>query len=177
MNSYSYPLRSLLPDYARGAAGLLIGGGGGLLAPSTPHTVIIFGGLTALFLLFTLRTISRHRAQIEVTDESITMTGLGAKILNWKDLTHVKLRYYSTRRNRSEGWMTLKLGGSGKRIALDSALDGFDAIAARSVRAIRENDIAIDETTLANFAALGLAPGKGTSLDATESSAAIRGLQ
>jgi 2-hydroxychromene-2-carboxylate isomerase len=91
-----------------------------------------------------------------MTDDAITRSGTGRRQLRWSDLERVKLRYYSTRRNRSGGWMTLKLNGKRSVIAIDSNIDGFDAIAARAARALADNRIGADDVTLANLAALGL---------------------
>jgi len=156
MSIHRYSLQNLLPDYLRGGAGLIIGGGGWLLAPGMPHVIIIFGGLTVLFLLFTMRTVARQYTRIEMTDEAITSGGTRRLTLNWSDLDRVKLRYYSTRRNRTGGWMTLKLASGRTAISVDSNIDGFDAIAARTARAIIATRAATDDITLANLAALGL---------------------
>lgn len=157
MSAHRYSLQSLLGDYWRSAVGLIVAVGGLLLAPSTPHVFVICGGLTALFLLFTMRTIARQYSRIEMTDDAITHLGMRHTQLRWSDLDRVKLRYYSTRRNRAAGWMTLKLSSGRTGFAVDSNIDGFDAIAARAARAIIENRITADDVTLANLAALGLA--------------------
>ena len=156
MSIHRYSLQNLLPDYLRGGAGLVIGAGGWLLAPSMLHVIVIFGGLTVLFLLFTMRTVARQYTLIEMTDDAITRGGTRRLTLHWSDLDHVKLRYYSTRRNRSGGWMTLKLASGRAAISVDSNIDGFDAIAARAARSMVENRAAADDITLANLAALGL---------------------
>jgi ABC-type dipeptide/oligopeptide/nickel transport system ATPase component len=116
---HRYSLQNLLPDYLRGGAGLIIGGGGWLLAPGMLHVVVIFGGLTLLFLLFTMRTVARQYTRIEMTDDAITCGGTRRLALRWSDLDRVKLRYYSTRRNRSGGWMTLKLARGRTTISVD----------------------------------------------------------
>ena len=156
MSIHRYSLQNLLPDYLRGGAGLIIGGGGWLLAPGMLHVVVIFGGLTLLFLLFTMRTVARQYTRIEMTDDAITSGGIGRLTLRWSDLDRVKLRYYSTRRNRSGGWMTLKLARGRTAISVDSNIDGFDAIAARAAQTLAENRVTADDVTLANLAALGL---------------------
>ncbi|MGH6958855.1 MAG: hypothetical protein ACREE7_00075, partial [Dongiaceae bacterium] len=132
MSQHQYSLRSLLPDYSRAAAGLGLSGGIWMLAPTVPHVIVIFGGLTALFVLFTIRTLARQRIVIELTEESISVGWLWPDSLRWDELSDVKLRYYATRRNRAGGWMTLKLATARRRLAVDSAIDGFDAIAARA---------------------------------------------
>jgi hypothetical protein len=156
MSIHRYSLQNLLPDYLRGGAGMIIGGGGWLLAPGMLHVIVIFGGLTLLFLLFTMRTVARQYTRIEMTDDAITSGGTRRLALHWSDLDHVKLRYYSTRRNRAGGWMTMKLVSGRTAISVDSNIDGFDAIAARAARAMVENRAAADDVTLANLAALGL---------------------
>ncbi len=156
MSVHRYSLQNLLPDYLRGGAGLIVGGGGWLLAPGMLHVIIIFGGLTVLFLLFTMRTVARQYTRIEMTDDAIISGGTRRLTLRWSDLDHVKLRYYSTRRNRSGGWMTLKLAGGRIAISVDSNIDGFDAIAARAARSMSDNRATADDITLANLAALGL---------------------
>jgi hypothetical protein len=157
MTVHRYSAQSLVADYWRAGVGLLVGVGGWLLAPSTPHVVVICGGLTLLFLIFTMRTVARQCLRIEMTEDAITRSGTIPGGLRWSDLDRVKLRYYSTRRNRLGGWMTLKLTAGRSAIALDSNIDGFDAIAARAARAMADNRIDADEVTLANLSALGLA--------------------
>lgn len=156
MSVHRYSLQSLLGDYWRSGVGLVVAGGVWLLAPSTPHVVVICGGLTVLFALFTMRTVARQYSRIEMTEDAITRWGTRQKHVRWSELERVKLRYYSTRRNRSSGWMTLKLSGKGAALTIDSNIDGFDAIAARAARAMADNRISADDVTLANLAALGL---------------------
>jgi len=156
MKVLRYPLEQLWPDYVRGGVGLAIGGGGWSLAPTAPHVIVIFGSLTLLFLLFTMRTVWRQRMRVELTEETIDLGG--KRTLRWNELKQVRLRYYSTRRNRGGGWMTLRLAGANATISLDSHLDGFDAVAAIACRAMTANGLAPDEATLANFSALGLSP-------------------
>jgi hypothetical protein len=170
MSVHRYSLQTLLGDYWRSAVGLIVAVGGWLLAPSSPHVIVICGGLTALFLLFTMRTIARQCSRIEMTEDAITRLGMRRTRLPWSDLDRVKLRYYSTRRNRAGGWMTLKLSEGRTGLAVDSNIDGFDAIAARAARAIVDNRIGTDDVTLANLAALGLAtPAYEGPLDTVES--------
>jgi len=164
---HRYALQSLLPDYLRGGAGVAVGGGFWLLAPGTLHVSIIFGGLTVLFLLFTMRTFARQRTRVEMTEDAIASEGLRRLVLRWSELDRIKLRYYSTRRNRSGGWMSLTLRNGRSAITIDSNIGGFDAIAARVARAITDHRIAADDVTLANLAALGCVPaGPEVSADA-----------
>jgi hypothetical protein len=162
MMVYRYRTGRLVGDYLRcgfGLAGLIAAW---VLLPSGPRVDIVMGGLTLPFLLFTIRTVWRQTARIEVSDQAITLTSLRLAFFNqgpmaWRDLVSIKLRYYSTRRNRKNGWFTMHLAGPTARIAFDSDLDGFEDMARRAALAARDNGIATDDTTRANLAALGFA--------------------
>jgi hypothetical protein len=162
MTLHRYQGGRLVGDYLRGGAGLAGSIGAWLLLPSVPQVHILMGGLTLLFLLFTIRTVWRQAVRIEVSDQAFSLTSpLSAffkqEPVAWRDLVSVKLRYYSTRRNRKNGWFTMHLAGPTARIAFDSDLDGFEDLARRAALAARDNDIEIDDTTRANLSALGFA--------------------
>jgi hypothetical protein len=160
MMVYRYRTRRLVGDYLRGACGLAGSISAWVFLPSVVQVHLLIGGLTLLFLLFTIRTAWRQAVRIEASDETLVLT-LPRSIffkqepVAWRDLVSVKLRYYSTRRNRKNGWFTMHLAGPTARIAFDSDLDGFEDMARRAALAVRANGIAIDDTTRANLAALG----------------------
>jgi len=156
MSTHRYPVARLAPDYLRGATGLAISGGALALVPFATYSSVIFGGLTALFLLFTIRTALRHRERVELTGDSIAVSGPRGKRLERHEIDAVGLRYYATRRSRAGGWMTLQLRAGRRRIAVDSTLEGFDTVARFAAAAARENRLALNATTLANFAALDI---------------------
>lgn len=152
---HRYPFRSLLPDYLRGGAGLAVALVFLALAPDATHILVIFGSLTVLFLLFTMRTVARQGTRVEMTDDAIASAGLRRAALRWREVERVRVRYYSTRRNRTGGWMNLQIRGDGGSISVDSSIEGFESIAARAARSILDNRLDADSVTLANLAALG----------------------
>jgi hypothetical protein len=156
MSIHRYQIRNLWSDYARGGAGIAIGIGGWSLAPTTPHVVVIFGVLTALFVIFTLRTVARQRDRLELREDGLATGCSGRQLLRWDDLNKVRLRYYSTRRNRGGGWMVMDLTWPARRLTIDSNIDGFDAIAAEVARAVGRNRLNLDSVSMANLAAMGL---------------------
>ena len=160
MNVFRYPARSLLGDYIRSAVGLVVGIGVLVSVPPNPYIVVIFGGLTILFLVFGVRTVKRQLTQIAITDEEIATAGFGTSVLPWQALERLKLRYYGTRRQRSTseggGFMQLTLKGSGKSMTLDSSIDGFKYIAWRAAKAARENGVSLDPTSAGNLLDLGI---------------------
>lgn len=161
MSRHRYLRGKLIADYLRGGLGFAGTGGIWLVLPApSPAANAALGGLTLLFLLFTIRTAWRQAVLIEVSDEAISRTSPGLASsrqgsLAWRDIVAVKLRYYSTRRGRKDGWLTLRIAGAGTRIALDSDLDGFEEIARRAALAAARKGLRLDETTRANFAAIG----------------------
>ena len=87
------------------------------------------------------------------------MHGLIRRRLPWAELTRCTLGYYSTRRNREGGWMQLTLACGGRRLRIDSQIEGFETILRRVARAAAERGIALDRTTVENLRALGISAG------------------
>ncbi len=160
MNVFRYPGKSLIGDYVRSGVGLAVGLGVLASASSSITIVIIFGALTALFLAFGFRTVKRQMLRVAVTDEEIRGAGLGARALPWDRLDQLKLRYYGSRRQRvresSGGFMQLTLKGAGATMTLESSIDGFEYIAWRATKAVRENGVSLDPASAGNLLELGI---------------------
>ena len=78
------------------------------------------------------------------------------KAIAWNRLEEMALRYYSTRRKRKDGWMTLTLKSGKHRIDIESSLPHFTAIVARAAHAAKEANIALDQITVENMTAIGV---------------------
>lgn len=159
MTVHRYPRPALLGDYARSAAGLSVGLGVLVSVPTSPVIVAIFGGLTALFLVFALRTVQRHVVQVAVTEDGIAAAGLVTRALRWEALERLTLRYYGTRRQRKEGgsgFMQLSLRGGGVSLRLESSIDGFDQIIRQAAQAARRKGLALDPASAGNLLGLGI---------------------
>ena len=154
MTTYRYQPQALAHDYLRGGVGTVLSGG--LLALSPAITlIVIFGGLTGLFLLFTLRTALRQRSRLEVDGESIALGPSRAGRLRWGEIDGVRLRYFSTRRSRDKGWMTMRLAAGRRRIEVDSSLEGFDEVVSQVAAVVQARGLSIDPSTRANLQASG----------------------
>ncbi|MFQ5775441.1 MAG: hypothetical protein ACE5GS_13045 [Kiloniellaceae bacterium] len=173
MTVFRYPTRALVGDYLRAAVGLGVGVGVLASVPATPVIVVVFGGLTTLFLVFGLRTVKRQVTQVAVTNEEICSAAFGTRVVPWRALDRLKLRYYGTRRQRTRGdgagFMQLTLKGGGASMTLESTIDGFEYIAWRAAKAARDNGISLDPTSAGNLLHLGIdadsdkpAPGGGS---------------
>ena len=167
MTVLRYQRSALRGDYIRTGIGIAVCALGVALAWGATVVVAIFAVAGLFFLIFGLRTMVRHRTEIHLTDDGIrrsialggTPEGGWVRALAWTDLRGLRLRYYSTRRDRSGGWMQLTLLGGQGRLSLDSTVEGFDRIVRAAAEAARNNDVALNSTTMTNMTALGVRLG------------------
>ena len=161
--AYRYPARAIAADYARSLTGLSLSAGPLLIAHPLPALVWALSATAALFLVYFLRTVARNFFRIELDETGIRAGGMRGVEVPWERLRSVRLRHYSTRRDRSGGggWMQLDLRGSSRRISVDSSLTGFAALADASAREATRRGCTLDEATLANLGALGSRPTDG----------------
>src|SRR5262249_9690097 len=156
MAVYRYPSGRILADYFLGIGGavmcaLLLAVGSG-----SRFVLILFGGLTAVFLLFTIHTARRQSLRIAADADGVRMSGGWVRSLRWDEVEAVTLRYYSTRRNRKGGWMSLTLRGRGQKIAIDAQLEGFEAVARRAGEVAAARALPLAPATLSNFSSLDI---------------------
>ncbi len=154
---FAYPRPVLLADYARASAGLVFLAAV-LFLPLHWILAVVFGAIAALLLGFGLRTFLRQKSHIALTETGIALEGPLPRRIEWADLAEFRLRYFSMRRDRKQGWMELQLRGPGAKLAIESQIEGFETIVERAARAA--GGLTIDEASLVNLAALGIAPPK-----------------
>ena len=106
---HRYPPRAVLLDYLYSGLGLLFTLGPLGLAASGGPAAWVLGALAALFAVYGVRTLLRHRTWLSVSEDGVTVHGLLRRHLPWERLTRCTLGYYSTRRKRDRGWMQLTL--------------------------------------------------------------------
>jgi len=160
MSAYRYASEELRADYIRAAAGLVLTGSAMLFVPSGTVLHWILLAFFGLFGVFGCRTWLRGKTGIETDTEAIMRPANGlpkiyARRVRWDELRKLKLRYFSVKRDRSEGWMQLKIAGGGSSLAVDSTLVGFEEIVGLAVIAAEANKLDLDGNTRANLAALG----------------------
>jgi hypothetical protein len=158
MSTHAYPAPAIAGDYLRAGAGLCLVGLPLAVAETAAAVTVLLAAFAVIFVLDGARTVSRHVARIELSEEGIRRRGLTAAEIRWRDLQQLRLAHYSTRRDRSGGWLQLLLIGDGQRLRIDSHLQDFMALTARAVVAARENQIPLDPSTVFNLDALGLTP-------------------
>jgi len=151
-----YPLPMLLGDGARAGLGLLVCLIPFLFTRPVAWVGWVLAAAALLFLLFGLRTALRAASRWRLDADGLVLHGPIRRRLRWDGLSALKLRYYSTKRNRSGGWFVLNLTGVAGRMQLESPLPAFEVIAARAFEAARARGLTLDPVTEDNLAALGL---------------------
>ena len=156
MTCYAYPTSAMYGDYLRAAAGFVPTA---LILATMPVSMaasIVLSGFVALFAVFGVRTILRHGTRFEMTGSALNTSGLRRTSIAWGELDRMTLAYYSTRRDRQDGWMQLELRSGWTRVRLDSRIGGFAELVDKSARAARSRGLTLNAATLANLAALGI---------------------
>lgn len=157
MSRHRYRGRVLSGDYLRAGAGLAFTAGPVLLLEPAPVVATILSAFAVLFGVFALHTGLRHLTVIEITDEGIAVRGPLPCRIPWREVTRLKLDYFSTGRERQRGWMQLKVGGGFRRIRVDSTIDGFKEMATAIAGFAMDYEIPLANAAVANFHALGIA--------------------
>jgi len=156
MTSYAYPTSAMCGDYLRAAAGFVPTAAILVTLPVGAVTATVLGGFAALFAVFGARTLFRHGTRFEMTRSALLASGLRRTSIAWCELDNMRLAYYSTRRDRRDGWMQLELRSGWKKIRLDSRIDGFAELVSNSADAARTRGLTLNAATLTNLAALGV---------------------
>ena len=164
MSVHRYPASALLADYLRAGIGATAAGVPVLFATINPVILAALAGTAGLFMILGLRTAVRHASRVELTADAIALIrpGFRDERIDWARLRGFHLRYYSTRRDRAEGWMHARLTGTTDQserthtLKLDSSIEGFAEIIACATAAAERNAVALDEHSRSNLLAMGL---------------------
>jgi hypothetical protein len=141
-------------DYARSLVGLgATLGPLALLDPAAPVAWILTA-VAVLFLVYFARTVCRHLTHIELDETGISARGPLAAGIRWAQLRSVHVDYFSTRSDREEGWMQLKLRGPRRAIRVDSDIEGFAELARAARAHALARGLELDSATRANLDAL-----------------------
>lgn len=152
-----YPPGPIVADYVRGGVGLAL-----TLAPLAaldvhPALFWVLAAMAALFAVFLFRTAERHAARVTFDDVALTVAGPRPRRIAWAEIADLRIAYYSTRRDRQQGWMQMTVrSADGAAASIESSLDGFERLAARAADAARARGLPLAETTLENLAAIGI---------------------
>ena len=152
-----YPRQTLWADYLRAAAGVLLCGAPLLLLDVNRWLAYVLVAGFLLFALFLGRTALRHQTRYILGPDTLCADGPAGTLVEWSRLDRMKLSYFSTKRDRTAGWMQLSIGSTGGRmVRVDSSLDGFHDIVERAARAAEAGGVGLSEATRANLRSMGI---------------------
>jgi hypothetical protein len=158
---FAYPAGALLADYARGSGGLFMVAAA-VFVPMHRAVALVCLTIAAPLLVFGLRTLLRQMSRVELSETGIVIAGPWPRRIAWTELTRFRLRYFALRRDRKHGWMQLTLTGGRTSLSIESQIDGFAAIVERAVQAAA--GLEIDEASLVNLGAMGIAPPRHSTI-------------
>jgi hypothetical protein len=152
-----YPRQALMADYIRAASGALLCGAPLVLLDVNRWLAVVLGAGFLLFALFFVRTALRHMTRYVLGPDTLCADGPAGTLVEWNRLDRMKVSYYSTKRDRSGGWMQLAVGSAGGRLVkVDSSIDGFYDIVQRATRAAEGAGLELSDATRANLRAMGI---------------------
>lgn len=153
---WRYPARAMFRDYGRAVIGLTTFGVPALFVELSSVMFSLLGGLALLFAAYGIRTTIRHLSRVEVDEASIRIAGTVHRSVTWDAIRDVRIRYFSTWRDRSAGWMQLVIKGGGTTIRVDQTLDGFTTLAETVCRRALAHGARLDGVTRHNAEGIGL---------------------
>lgn len=154
MTIHSYPLTAVIGDYLRAGIGIGIGAVPLVFVSSKPLMNYILIAVICIFVAYGLRTVIKHLTRIEIDDEKIVVTLPFRRKIAWRDLSSLRLKYYSTKRSWLGGWLQMALRGEGQTIAIESTVSGFQEIVTRATSAAGANGVPLDDASAANLASM-----------------------
>lgn len=180
MSEHRYSIRAVAGDYARSVAGLAfalaaLAGLGFELGVAAWLLV----GLGALCVALAARTAVRQTTVVAMDDRALERRYAGLPLattrIAWDDVRDVRLRFYPTNRDRTKGWMQLVLAADGRRVAIDSTIDGFADLAERAADSAARRSLTLSVATMENLAAMGVrTPHGGEEVKAPDGSRPAR---
>jgi len=152
-----YPRQTLWADYIRAGIGAVLCGLPLLLIDVNLWVALILGAGFVLFALFFARTALRQHTRYVLGPDTLCADGPAGTLVEWSRLDRMKLSYFSTKRDRSDGWMQLSVGSAGGRtVKVDSALEGFYDIVERAARAAEAGGLELSQATRVNLRSMGI---------------------
>lgn len=156
MTSHRYPRRIIVLDYTRAGVGTVLTLGPLTAIPTASIAGFVLSLLSILFIFFAARTWVRSRTVAQLSEEGLAVTAMGYNAISWQDVASLELRYFATKRDRSQGWMQLTLKSAGTTLRLESTLEGFENITRAAAGAASERKLPLSTSTLENLRALDL---------------------
>jgi hypothetical protein len=152
-----YPRQTIWADYLRAAAGALLCGLPLMMVSVNRWIGFFLAAGFILFALFFVRTALRQVTRYVLGPDTLAADGPAGGLVEWARLDRLKLSYYSTKRDRTDGWMQLSVGSTGGRtVKIDSSLDSFYDVVERAAQAAEAQDLELSRATRVNLHSMGI---------------------
>ena len=117
----------------------------------------LFLGLVGVgCLVYIYITWIRQQTVVIMDEQTLTVKAANTIILNWDEVTAIRLAFFSLREDKTDGWMRLTIEAGEKTVKIDSQIHDFIGLVRRASRTISENSFGVDGITRANLHALGI---------------------
>lgn len=150
---FRYCSGTLWAESLKALAGAAVCGAVALSLPFSWFPAGLIGLLGIAFAWYGARVASRTRMRILLSAEGLQELPSG-RLLPWCEVLGLQLVYYSTRRDREDGWMELTLRTQARTWRVDSRLDDFHEFVRFVLRRTNQNQFKLDSTTAHNLKAL-----------------------
>jgi hypothetical protein len=152
-----YPPQTIWADFIRAGSGAVLCGVPLLSLDVNRWLALLLGAGFLLFVAFFVRTALRQRTRYILSDDTLCADGPRGSLVEWGRIDRLKLSYYSTRRDRTGGWMQLSVGSAGNNIVkVDSSLEGFYDIVERAARAAVGANLPLSAASRSNLRSMGI---------------------
>ena len=152
-----YSHQTLWADYLRAGTGAVLCGLPLAVLEVNRWVAVILGAGFALFAIFFVRTALRQRTRYVLGPDTLCADGPVGTLVEWSRIDRMSLSYFSTKRDRADGWMQLAVGSAGARLVrVDSTLEGFYDIVERAARAAETVNLPLNVATRANLRSMGI---------------------
>jgi len=150
---FRYRPSALWTESLKALAGAGVCGALGLALPFTWFPAGLIYVLGVAFAWYGALTAMRTRMRILVSTDGLKELPSG-RLLPWREVLGLQLVYYSTRRDREDGWMELTLRAQARTWRVDSRLNDFQEFVRLVLRGTVDNQLELDPTTAHNLKAL-----------------------
>jgi hypothetical protein len=165
---FRYPRAAILGGSARATIGLAVTAFPLFMGRPNVAVAWLLAGAAVLFGIYGVRTVLRGIARIRVDDRGVAALGPLGVSVPWREMRGVTLSYYSTNRERANGWMQLNVRGHRRTLRIESTLEGFTGVVGRVVAEAERREIELSPTTRDNLLPLGIIGDRQRSLDGTD---------
>lgn len=153
MKEYRYPIRFIMREASKSGGGAILCAVPLLTLDGLADGVkIVLALISALFVIYSVTTLRRGKQIVVVDDEAIRITRrTSTKTLRWDAMTGFDLRFYRLGRDRTTGWMQLRLSNGSQTLRIESSLDGFGDVLKQAAGAAEQAGLELTDTARFNL--------------------------